>query len=63
MAVSAPQPDASGRFTWVVTWGRPGRRDWKVVHIQAYDADEALQTAREQHPHLLPPDAAILSRG
>lgn len=48
-------------FTWIVTWGRPGRRDWKVVHVEAYDADEALQAAREDHPHLLPPDAAILA--
>lgn len=61
-SVSTPQPDEGGRFTWVVTWGRPGRRDWKIVHVKAHDADEALQIARDEHPELLPPTAAILGQ-
>jgi hypothetical protein len=53
--------DAAGRHVWVVTWGRPGRRDWKAVLVFAYEADEARHIARDAYPGLLPPDAAVLA--
>jgi hypothetical protein len=53
--------DAAGRHVWVVTWGRPGRVDWKAVLALAYDPDHALALARRRFPDLRPPDAAVLA--
>ena len=53
--------DEAGRAVFVVTWGRPGRRDWRAVLVLAYEADEALAVARHAYPELLPPDAAVLA--
>ena len=44
---------------WMVTWGRPGRHDWRVEWVVAHDADEALTLAREAHPELLTPRHAF----
>ncbi|HEV7888882.1 MAG TPA: hypothetical protein VGO92_15090 [Acidimicrobiales bacterium] len=57
----AAMVDESGRHVWVVTWGRPGRRDWRAVLVFAFDADEARAVAFDAAPHLLPPDAAVLA--
>jgi hypothetical protein len=46
---------------WLVTWGRPGRVDWRVVRVMAHDAEEALVIARELHPDLPPPQVALPS--
>lgn len=51
--------DAAGRHVWVVTWGRPGRVDWKAVLALAYDPEDALALARRRYPDLRPPDAAV----
>jgi hypothetical protein len=51
--------DKQGRHVFVVTWGRPGRRDWRAVLVLAYDPDEACVTARAAYPDLLPPEAAV----
>jgi hypothetical protein len=64
--VHAPNPgsapaDEQGRYVWVVTWGRPGRRDWQAVLVLAFEADEARAVARLAYPHILPPDAAVLA--
>ena len=56
-----PPTDPEGRFVWVVTWGRPGRRDWRAVLVKAYDADEAKQAARAAAPELLPPEGVVLA--
>lgn len=53
--------DDQGRHVWVVTWGRPGRRDFRAVLVLAYEAEEARRVAHEAHPHLLAPDAAVLA--
>ena len=45
----------------MVTWGRPGRRDWQAVLVLAFDAEEACAIARGAYPALLPPDAAVLA--
>lgn len=45
----------------MVTWGRPGRLDWRAVLVLAFEGDEALAIARHSYPHLLPPDAAVLA--
>jgi hypothetical protein len=58
--VSTPTDDA-GRYVWVVTWGRPGRMDWRAVLVKAYDAEEARQAARDEYPHLLPPEGVVLA--
>jgi hypothetical protein len=55
------QVDEAGRHVWVVTWGRPGRRDWRAVLVLAYEAEEARVIARHANPGLLPPDAAVLA--
>ncbi|MDQ1438965.1 MAG: hypothetical protein QOK43_2594 [Acidimicrobiaceae bacterium] len=53
--------DAQGRYVWVVTWGRPGRTDWRAVLVLAYEAEEACNLARDANRDLLPPDAAVLA--
>lgn len=53
--------DAEGRYVWVVTWGRPGRVDWRAVLVKAYDAEEAKQAACDAYPHLLPPEGVVLA--
>lgn len=61
MSTQAPPTDDQGRYVWVVTWGRPGRIDWRAVLVMAYDADEARQHAVTANPHLLPPDGVVLA--
>ena len=56
--MGAPTDD-QGRFVWVVTWGRPGRVDWRAVLVLAYDADDARQRARHEYPHLLAPEGVV----
>lgn len=58
--MSTPTDDA-GRYVWVVTWGRPGRRDWRAVLVKAFDADEARHAARDAYPELLPPEGVVLA--
>ncbi len=53
--------DESGRFVWTVTWGRPGRADWKAVLVLAYDADEAVSLASAARPDWLRPREAFLA--
>ena len=55
------QVDGAGRHVWVVTWGKPGRRDWRAVLVLAYEADEARALAHDAFPDLFPPDAAVLA--
>ena len=43
---------------FVVTWGQPGRTDWRAVLVRAGDPDEALVAAREAYPERLPPTVA-----
>jgi hypothetical protein len=60
-AMAADPTDDEGRYVWVVTWGRPGRIDWKAVVVLAYEGEEARQIARAAMPDRLPPDAAVLA--
>ena len=53
--------DDSGRFVWTVTWGRPGRADWKAVLVLAYDADEAVVLASAARPDWLRPQEVFLA--
>lgn len=48
-------------FVWTVTWGRPGRADWKAVLVVAHDPDEALATAMEARPEWLRPQEVFLA--
>lgn len=57
-----PDPtDDQGRYVWVVTWGRPGRVDWKAVLVKAYDAEEARHAARDAYPDRFPPEGVVLA--
>jgi hypothetical protein len=53
--------DESGRFVWTVTWGRPGRADWKALHVLAYDEDEAVVLASGARPEWLRPREVFLA--
>lgn len=53
--------DEWGRFVWTVTWGRPGRADWKAVLVVAHDADEALVLATSARPQWLRPQEVFLA--
>ncbi|HVF74291.1 MAG TPA: hypothetical protein VM938_04530 [Acidimicrobiales bacterium] len=53
--------DDGGRFVWTVTWGRPGRADWKALHVLAYDADEAVVLASAARPEWLRPQEVFLA--
>lgn len=60
--MSTPDPtDDQGRYVWVVTWGRPGRVDFRAVLVKAYDAEEARQAARRFYPGLFPPEGVVLA--
>lgn len=53
--------DDRGRFVWTVTWGRPGRADWKAVLVLAHDAEEARLLAAEARPEWLRPQEVFLA--
>lgn len=53
--------DEWGRFVWTVTWGRPGRSDWRAVLVVAHDADEALALASRAHPDWFRPHEVFLA--
>jgi hypothetical protein len=54
-------PMGSGQVEWLVVWGQPGRSDWRVKRILAFDDEEALVRARELHHELGNPTAAFLA--
>jgi hypothetical protein len=45
-----------------VVWGQPGRSDWKVDRVTAFDDQEALVGALEAHREWGRPTAAFLAR-
>jgi hypothetical protein len=51
--------DESGRFVFIVAWGRPGRSDWEAVVALAYDADEARALVSEAYPERFRPPHAF----
>jgi hypothetical protein len=55
-------PMRSRPAQWLVVWGQPGRSDWSVERVTAFDDEEALVRARELHPELGRPTAAFLAR-
>lgn len=58
---AAPPTDEAGRFVWTVTWGRPGRADWRAALVLAYDVDEARVVAAEAQPDRMRPQEAFLA--
>lgn len=59
--MTAPPTDDAGRFVWMVTWGRPGRADWRAALVLAYDVDEARVVAADAQPDRMRPQEAFLA--
>lgn len=59
--MTAPPTDGAGRFVWMVTWGRPGRADWRAALVLAYDVDEARVVAADAQPDRMRPHEAFLA--
>jgi hypothetical protein len=55
-------PTRRGPAQWLVVWGQPGRSDWRVERVAAFDDEEALVRALELHRELGRPTAAFLAR-
>ena len=51
-----------GPSQWIVVWGQPGRSNWRVERVTAFDDGEARVRALELHPELGRPIAAFLAR-
>ena len=56
------QPERRGPWRWAVTWGVLARPGFVVVHVTAFDADEALVLAAGLRPDLPRPLVAFLAR-
>ena len=61
MTAAMTPTDESGRFVWTVTWGRPGRADWKALLVLAYDEDEAVVLASSARPEWFRPQEVFLA--
>ena len=59
--MTTPPTDDTGRFVWMVTWGRPGRADWRAALVLAYDVDEARVVAADAQPDRMRPREAFLA--
>ncbi|MBW3667634.1 MAG: hypothetical protein KY443_00355 [Actinobacteria bacterium] len=59
--MAGPPTDEAGRFVWTVTWGRPGRADWRAALVLAYDPDEASVVAADAQPDRMRPQEAFLA--
>lgn len=59
--MTGPPTDDTGRFVWMVTWGRPGRADWRAALVLAHDVDEARVVGADARPDRMRPQEAFLA--